>query len=179
MSWSAVVTLVISSSVISMLLGKIWDYLKERSSYKNRARFEALKIVFELEEYVIKCANIISNQTIYDGSKGALGEQVGGIPHLPKIELAETLSNYKNSFFTDQILQMYQIINHYQQEIEFIYEAVDLEVAQNTAKDRTAKIAQKCYHLSTEIRSTFKLPQRNLKFGDYDIIKVIEKKHSF
>lgn len=175
MEFFDVVKLVITSSLISTFLGKLWDYFKEKNVSKAQKRFEALKIANTLEGYVIECANAISDQSMYYEENGKIGKLMNDIPPIPTIEISENLIAYQNGKLVNTLLQLKQDLNIHKEEIAFYKRVTDEDVLAATARSLTTDFALKCFVTAKELRRKAKLPERELVFMEYDVIDTLIK----
>lgn len=170
------VSVVTTSAVVATIIGFLLNLFLARLTEHSSARLEALRAAVALEGYAIFCADAVSKHDIAVSSEEHAGKFIGALPDLPEIEISIGLLRPKRAIVANHVAIFPQEVQQADQSITFWWDIVgDLDAARNAAKHACARIGIQSLKLASELRSTFDLPERKLVFGQYDILKSLQK----
>lgn len=172
-SWETVVT----SALVATVVGAVINEWQHSRRVKHSARFEALSAAVLLEGYAIECAERISDHDLAVDSAGHAGAFLGKVPDLPRLCVAASLLRPRKAALADRLMTFPQDARQADQFVAFWWDVTaDTEEAREAAVTKAAQIGVQAAHLASALRTEFKLPPRNLLFGQFDVRKALEKR---
>ena len=163
-------------NIITVMLGSgaafgFMNLYSDRKKHKNNAEFLATQIAVQLEGYAIECADKISEHTTAEDSDNHAGRLIGKIPEYPPLPTSDSY-NLLNRGIVDEVLQFPQERQMADKAAYFWWDVVgDPECCNAAYKDNTIRMGERAARLAKKIRNFYKLPERKLVFGEWDIYK--------
>ena len=149
-------------------------WLESRKS-KHATRFDALSAAVTLEGYALTCADKISDHDLALSSDGCAGSYLSSVPDLPELQVVVGYLHPKKAAVANQLMIFPQEIKQADQYIAFWWDVTtDVGQVRNAAVEQVAIIGLRALDLAKDIRHAFKLPDRNLVFGNFDVRKTLE-----
>jgi hypothetical protein len=172
-------TTVITSSVVATICGAAINSWMEYRKSKQSARFDALATAVALEGYAITCADMISDHNTATTSEGAAGSLLGSVPALPQLSVVVGFLRPQKVSIANRIMVFPQEVRQADQSVAFWWDVVgDSDAMHQEAKIQVAKMGLQSLDLARDIREAFKLPRRNLIFGQYNIHQLLNEAHN-
>jgi len=172
-----ILSTVITSSLVATITGATINAFLERQKARRNTRLDALTIAVALEGYAITCADKLENHITAVSSDGQAGSMLTGVPDLPQLSVVAGFIHPHKVSIADRILAFPQEVRQADQAAAFWWEVVgDGDAMRVEAVCQVAKIGLQSLDLAREIRTAFKLPCRNMIFGEYDVRKTLKKR---
>ncbi|MER0508606.1 hypothetical protein ABR850_04005 [Aeromonas veronii] len=169
------ITTVITSALVATVVGALINAWLDSLKSKHATRFDALSTAVALEGYALTCAERIADHDLAISSNGHAGTFLSGIPELPELSVVAGFLHPKKASVANRLMIFHQEIRQSDQYISFMWDvSADVEVARSIAVSEVAHIGLKALVLATEIRSVFRLPIRELVFGEFNVRQTLE-----
>ena len=150
-------------------------WLEGRKS-KSATRFDALSAAVTLEGYAITCADRISNHNLATSSAGHAGSYLAEVPDLPELPIVIGFLRPQRASVANKLMIFPQESRQADQAVAFWWDATgDIDQVREVAVAEAAKIGLKALIIAVELRKAFKLPERNLIFGKYNVRKTLQE----
>ena len=163
-------TTIFTSAVVASISGVAVNAWLENRKLKNATQLDGLTAAVALEGFAITCADKISDHDLAVSSGGHAGSFLGSVPELPQISVLVGFLRPKKATVANELLIFPQEIEQADQAISFWWEVTaDVGAARNEAVGLVAKIGLRASDLALDIRGAFKLPKRDLIFGEYNV----------
>lgn len=169
-------TTVITSAVVATIAGALLNAWLESRREKHSTRFQALSAAVALEGYAITCAEAISHNDLAEQSLGHAGAFMGSVPEFPTISVPAGFLRPSKAKVASRLMVFPQEIRQADQWVglQWDFTAED-EAVREAAVEQSAKIGLAAIDLASDIRKAFKLPERQLIFGVFDVEKTLRK----
>lgn len=171
MKLSSILAIVAGSSVISALVTIAVETLRRRFASQRHDDHLAMKIAFLVEDYAIDCAHALADHDTAIQSSGAAGKHLGSPPKMASLP-DDDYSSFEQNLLA-KLLDFPQRVRMAVDEVEFDFGVVGQESAQETAYKRTVELAQLALSIGDSLRAKYKLPRRDLVYGQFSIRKMI------
>lgn len=167
---------VVTSALVATIAGAaINEWLDSRKS-KRATRLDALSTAVALEGYAITCADKLADHDTAVQSEGAAGAFIGTVPKLPNLPVVSGFLGTQKASVANRLMVFPQEIDQADQAARFWWDVVgDRDAARAAAVGQVAKVGLQSLNLARDIRAAFKLPNRDLVFGKYDVYKVLQE----
>ncbi len=150
------------------------EHWRHRRSRKDRIRHLALRIVFSLEGYAIECGEKLSDHKLAMDHDGQAGKYMSNVPQPPSFPDSLDYALMKSEIL-EAILDFPQRCQMADREPAFWWDVIaDIDCVRNAASENTVKMGVRAIQLAQRIRKEYKLPERNLTFGKWDIVEFFE-----
>ena len=167
---------VVTSALVATVAGAAINAWLEARKDKHSTRFEALSVAVSLEGYAINCADLLSDHSLAISSAGHAGSYMGRLPTLPDLSLTAGFLKPNKAKVADSLMAFPQEVRQADQVTAFLWDVTtDIEAVRESSADQAAKMGLKALELANDIRSAFRLPKRELAFGEYDIHKLLKE----
>lgn len=165
---------VVISTLVATVAGALLNAWLENRRTKKTTRFNALSAAVSLEGYAIACAEKISDHGLADQSGGYAGHFMAGLPELPDLPVVAGFLKPRKAKVADRLMTFPQEVRQGSQIAAFLWEiTADIDDVRETEATQAAKAGTCALELAVDIRSAFRLPQRDLVFGEFDIYKTL------
>ena len=165
MDWSAIITIVLGSSLLGALLNSIAGYWIKRKESAYHATFIALNLAHLFEKYAEKCLSVSIDQEHVISSAGHIGAYINKIPEMA------SFPDYDYKLFDlallDNVFDFRQQIEFAQKNLSFAIEILDGEEIAEQGYESCLQLAQTSLTIADAIRAKYNLEIRKLKFGNY------------
>lgn len=174
MDWTAIIAIVLGSSVLGAVLNNLVNVLLRRIKRSNQATFIALNIAHQFEQYASDRLSDAFDHDNAESSNNQIGEYINSIPvlpHLPK-------EDYRVFDLTllDSILDFQQQVHFANKSLSFARLVLDNEEALAEGYQSTLKLASESLRIADEVRQRYQLKKRLLEFGGYSVRKGLKEK---
>lgn len=167
---------IITSAFVATIAGALVNAWLESRREKHSTRFKALSAAVTLEGYAIACAEAISHNDLAEQSLGHAGAFMGGVPELPSISVPAGFLKPAKAKVADRLMVFPQKIRQADQWVGLQWDfTAEVEAVREAAVEQSAQIGLAAIGLASDIRKTFKLPERQLIFGFFDVEKTLRK----
>ena len=151
---------------------------RHRRSRKDRIRHLALRIVFSLEGYAIECGEKLNDHMLATDNDGHAGTYMVTVPQPPAFPDSLDYALIKSDIL-EAILDFPQRCTMAGREPAFWWDVIaDIDCVRNAAAENTIKMGEHAIRLALQIRKEYKLPQRDLTFGKWNIAEFFEREFS-
>ena len=169
-SWLDLFLMVISGGIGAGAATIGWEFWQRRHSRNEDVRHLALNVAVVLEGYAIEVSHKLGDHQLANDSAGAAGNFIASIPVPPPFP-ESTHYRLMTPSLLDRILDFPQRCKMADLEVQFWWEAVgEIDDVRASAYKGAAKMGALAVSLSSEIRTQYDLPARELSFGDWDIV---------
>jgi hypothetical protein len=172
----ALITTIITSAVVATVAGAVMNAWLESRKSKHATRFDALSAAVSLEGYAINCADRISDHNLATSSGGHAGSYLADIPELPELSVVVGFLQPKRASVANKLMIFPQEARQASQAVAFWWDVTaDIEQTREAAVQEAAQIGLKALAIAKELRSAFKLPERHLIFGSFNVRKTLQE----
>ena len=166
---------VITSSFVATTVGAAINIWMEHRKSKHATSYDALAIAVALEGYAITCADKISDHDTATTSDGFAGSLLGSVPDRPQLSVVAGFLRLRKEQLANRIMVFPQEVRQADQSVAFWWDVVgDEDAMRQEAKIQVARIGLQSLDLAFDIRTEFRLPNRNLVFGEYNIRQLLK-----
>jgi hypothetical protein len=174
MDWPSVLTIILGSSFLGALLTNLSSWIISSRQRKRHNQFLALTLAHTLEKYSYDCMNAVVEHDLHQQAGGHAGKAFGYPPDAMKIP-DEPFKDFDLALL-DASLDFPQRVAFATEEVKFLGNVVDDDVASATSCQNTIKLASEAVTLATRLRKHYGLARRDLNFGEYDLRQFIDEK---
>lgn len=165
-----------TSAVVATVVGSVVNEWLDSRRRKHATRFDALSAAVSLEGYAITCAEKITGHNLAMQSAGHAGEYLGSIPDLPKMSIAAGFIRPRKEEIGNRLLVFPQEVRQADQLVSFVWDVTaDPDAVREAAVSEAVKLGMQALKLADDIRAAFRLPDRDLKFGKFDVRDSLKK----
>lgn len=150
------------------------NWYSQKRDRKRYNSFLALTLSHSFEKYAYSCLDIVSDDELYRSSGGHTGNPMGTPPKpfdLPGENFREFDIN-----LLDSIFEFPQKVSFAIDEVALIQSLVDCDEAHKTSFKNTVQLANHALSLADRLRNKYNLPQRSLRFGEFDLRQELKKR---
>jgi len=167
---STVIAAIFSSSIVTSLFTIFANQYLTRRKEEGLTKVKALDMAVRLEGFAIQCADGIHDAKVNKDVSGNL-ISFSKIPKPPKLDITSNyLSGKKKATLTNEILCFPQEVIQANQFIDFYIDVVgDHEAAAHASIQKARELGLNAIDLSAKLRQVYKLPERELIFGSYNV----------
>ena len=178
----SLITTVVTSALVATVAGAAINAWLDNRKSKHATRFEALSAAVTLEGYALVCADKIADHDLALSSDGHAGTFLGSVPEFPELSIVAGFLRPKKASVANRLMIFPQDIRQADQQITFWWDVTaDEEQTRAEAVMQVSQVGIKALDLALDIREAFKLPARELVFGNYDVRQTLTaniKEHS-
>lgn len=171
----SLITTVVTSALVATVVGAVINAWLDSRKSKHATRFDALSTAVALEGYALTCADKMSDHNLALSSNGHAGSFLGSVPELPELSVVAGFLHPKKASVANRLMIFPQEIRQADQYIAFWWDvAADVDQTRSVAVGEVAQIGLNALVLATDIREAFKLPIRELVFGEFNVRQMLE-----
>jgi hypothetical protein len=167
LDWSAIITIVLGSSLLSAILNNFFVWLVKHTEESTHATFIALNLAHLFEKYAYACVSASEDHDTAESSDGHVGAYINNILELPE------LPNYEYRIFDlsilDKVFDFPQQINFAKKNLSFAFQVLDGEDAVKEGHKSCLLLAREALNISDSLRKKYDLEKRQLEFGEYSV----------
>lgn len=155
----------------------VWlrDSRKDSKISSREATYSSIRISVILDEFAIKCAEIISDNDMYSRSGGHAGAPHGKLPSLAEYP-GDIDWKSLDPTLTARVLSIPNELSLSEGTIKF-WEDVDRETVSTACDDQAGKCGYRAWKLAEDIRRRYKLPAFDPKQTAWDVRGLLEVHH--
>ncbi len=162
-----IVAIVLGSSVTSAIVTLMVDAKRRQRSEHHHNSYLALRIAFVLENYAIRCADMMSEHQFAEDSDGQGREFMTNIPDLESPPDGEYRS-FDQSILSE-VLDFPQRIAMAKAEARSAFEVVGGEEATENTYKSVVDLAAHALSVGAKIRTRYACPERKLEYGGFNV----------
>lgn len=159
---------VLGGGLVSALINVGFNHWKERQRKQEEARYLALRLAVQFEDFAVQCANDLSDSEVF-----AISFEAEGAPLPLTPEIRPLFESTAYPYLDSELLS--EIFDFPHRRIMAIIEAREVDKSMDYEDERYSKIyrntvllCQQAFELSEKIRLMYGLPKRNFQFGYFD-----------
>lgn len=166
---------ILTSALVASIAGIAINAWLETRKSKQATKLDALKVAIELEGFALDCADKLQEHGTAISSQGLAGAILGRMPDMPQLNIAVGFLRPKKAKVANRLLIFPQEYAQAEQTLSFWWDVVgDPEYNTTEVTNQTAMIGLKAIKLAQDIRAAFKLPNRELVFGNYEVKSILD-----
>lgn len=167
---------VVTSALVATIAGAAINYWLQSRKERHVTRFDALTATISLEGYAISCADKLSDHDLARSSDGHAGNYMGSLPELPELSVVAGFLKPEKARVADRLMFFPYEVRQADQVAAFLWQVTtDVDAVRETSAAQAAKMGLRALELASDIRKAFKLPQRSVVFGVFDVRKILEE----
>jgi hypothetical protein len=178
------IVVVFGSGAAIAIANFLYQQRRDVQARNDATAYLAIQLAFQLEGYVIRCANAASDNDTAISSNGAAGKYIGSIPALDPLPESSAYQ-YLSSPVLSAVLDLPQRRDMAQEAGMFYWDMLGDENATHGAmEEHTLRMAVAALAAADLIRAAYPIGSRTLKFGEWDLrayldkeMKAIQKRH--
>ena len=167
MEWSAIITIVLGSSLLGTILNSLVSWYLKRSENSKISNYIAFKLAYLFEKFACTCLSAAEEHDLAVSSNNNAGEYLISVPEFP------TLPEFEYKFFDlnllDIIFDFPDQVTFANESISFLFDVAGMDDGSKEAYESSLKLARNSLSIANKIRLRYKLGQRSLSFGNYSV----------
>jgi hypothetical protein len=159
--------------------GIVW--LKERNVRKSekidKARVVALQIAVTLESFAQDCATMITENEVYEDTRGTVGNHSGSVPNLPEYP-SELEWNTLDHQLASDVFGLRGIKKHCDGIVNFWADAdPEPDRIRREASNQSGRCGLQAWNLAVRLRAQYSLPATSPNVGRWNFVETLRERH--
>lgn len=171
----ALLTAVVGGGALVAFARLIYDSFVERQKRKVAIRYLAMQLAFQFEAYVLQCARAVSSNQDANQYGTSVGQFLSDIAEPIPLPVSDSYCFLAGELL-NRVFGFSQFCRMAQLAADFVDTYTgDREAYNGAIEEETVKVAVEALEIARSLRREYKLPERKLKSGKWDIDDFVRK----
>jgi len=164
--WIAnIISVILGSGIATAILHLFFEDHQRKKEQKANARYLALKIAFQIEDYSISCLHIVDEHFLYLDSAGSAGKLKASLPIVPGLPDSDSYN-----LIDPEILHWLFVLTQCQDNIEscvdfYFQEISEIDAGYKLFLKGLNEVGLKSFIMARRLRLEHSLPPRSINFA--------------